>query len=222
MAPSGAPGNSRRSNEHLPTDGGCARGHHDRCIDSGAGLRHRTRGGRIGRRPAHRQRPAGRPGDRRRPGRRGRAPRGSPVPTTRSRATARPASSPLRSPDSRRPGRQQRSSPPATRRSSTRRTTAGAREPTDSGPNVRGDTDYDVAILRIDLNVPAGVNCLSSFDFRYLSEEYPEFVNTTSTTPSSPSSTPTSRGRPTIPTSSPPTTSPSTPPTVRSRSTPPA
>ena len=48
-----------------------------------------------------------------------------------------------------------------------------------SGPNVRGDTDYDVAILRIDLNVPAGVNCLSSFDFRYLSEEYPEYVNTT-------------------------------------------
>ena len=31
-------------------------------------------------------------------------------------------------------------------------------------------------ILKIDLNVPAGVNCLSSFDFRYLSEEYPEFV----------------------------------------------
>ena len=53
MAPSGAPGRSRRSNEHLPTDGGCARGHHDRCIDSGSGLRHRTRGGRIGRRPAH-------------------------------------------------------------------------------------------------------------------------------------------------------------------------
>ena len=48
-----------------------------------------------------------------------------------------------------------------------------------SGPNVHGDTDYDVAILRIDLNVPAGVNCLSSFDFRYLSEEYPEYVNTT-------------------------------------------
>lgn len=46
------------------------------------------------------------------------------------------------------------------------------------GPSIRGNTDFDVTILKIDLNVPAGVNCLSSFDFRYLSEEYREFVGT--------------------------------------------
>jgi uncharacterized repeat protein (TIGR01451 family) len=46
----------------------------------------------------------------------------------------------------------------------------------DGGDNVRGDTDFDVSILKIDLNVPTGVNCLS-FDFRFLSEEYPEYVN---------------------------------------------
>ena len=40
---------------------------------------------------------------------------------------------------------------------------------------MRGNTDRDVTILRIDLTVPAGRNCLS-FDFRFLSEEFPEFV----------------------------------------------
>jgi hypothetical protein len=43
------------------------------------------------------------------------------------------------------------------------------------GLNVRGDNDYDVTILKVDLNVPAGVNCMT-VDFRFLSEEYPEFV----------------------------------------------
>src|SRR5918996_2640950 len=33
------------------------------------------------------------------------------------------------------------------------------------GGNVRGDTDFDVTILKIDVNVPAGRNCLR-FDFR--------------------------------------------------------
>jgi hypothetical protein len=47
-----------------------------------------------------------------------------------------------------------------------------------NGPNVRGDTDFDVTILRIDLLVPATSNCLA-FDFRFLSEEFPEFVGTT-------------------------------------------
>ena len=42
------------------------------------------------------------------------------------------------------------------------------------GGNVRGDSDYDVSILKINLAVPSGVNCLS-IDFRFLSEEYPEF-----------------------------------------------
>ena len=41
------------------------------------------------------------------------------------------------------------------------------------GPFVRGTRD--VTIFRIDLRVPGGVNCVS-FAFRFLSEEYPEFV----------------------------------------------
>ncbi len=44
-----------------------------------------------------------------------------------------------------------------------------------SGPNVRGNTDYDVTILKTNLAVPSGVNCLA-IDFRFLSEEYPEWV----------------------------------------------
>ena len=48
----------------------------------------------------------------------------------------------------------------------------------DSGGNVRGNTDYDVTVLKIDLNVPSGVNCLLGLDFRFLSEEYPEYVGT--------------------------------------------
>jgi hypothetical protein len=43
------------------------------------------------------------------------------------------------------------------------------------GPNVRGNTDFDVSILKIKLSVPSGANCLA-FDFRFLSEEYPEWV----------------------------------------------
>jgi hypothetical protein len=42
------------------------------------------------------------------------------------------------------------------------------------GPFVRGARD--VIIFRIDLRVPEGVNCLS-FAYRFLSEEYPEFVS---------------------------------------------
>ena len=41
------------------------------------------------------------------------------------------------------------------------------------GPSIRGARD--VTIMRIDLQVPKGVNCLS-FRFRFLSEEFPEFV----------------------------------------------
>lgn len=44
-----------------------------------------------------------------------------------------------------------------------------------SGENFRGDTDLDVTVLKVDLSVPTGSNCLS-FDFRFLSEEYPVFV----------------------------------------------
>ncbi|HET9665417.1 MAG TPA: choice-of-anchor L domain-containing protein, partial [Desertimonas sp.] len=45
------------------------------------------------------------------------------------------------------------------------------------GPNVRGNTDYDVTVLKVDLDVPAGPNCLS-IDFRFLSDEFPEYVQT--------------------------------------------
>ncbi|WP_192498746.1 cell wall-binding repeat-containing protein [Ornithinimicrobium pratense] len=43
------------------------------------------------------------------------------------------------------------------------------------GTAVRGDTDRDVTVLRVDMDVPAGANCLS-FDFKFLSEEYPNYV----------------------------------------------
>ncbi|MEX0683921.1 MAG: choice-of-anchor L domain-containing protein [Dehalococcoidia bacterium] len=43
------------------------------------------------------------------------------------------------------------------------------------GPNVRGDTDYDVTILRIDCLPGETANCLS-VDFAFYSEEYPEYV----------------------------------------------
>ena len=49
----------------------------------------------------------------------------------------------------------------------------------DGGGNVRGNTDYDVSILKVDINVPANDNCLAGFDFRFLSEEYPEYVGST-------------------------------------------
>ena len=44
----------------------------------------------------------------------------------------------------------------------------------DGGGNVRGNTDFDVTILRLDLSVPPGHDCLQ-IDFRFLSEEFPEF-----------------------------------------------
>jgi uncharacterized repeat protein (TIGR01451 family) len=40
----------------------------------------------------------------------------------------------------------------------------------------RGDTALDVTVLKIDLAVPEGANCLT-FDFRFLSEEFPDFLN---------------------------------------------
>ena len=43
------------------------------------------------------------------------------------------------------------------------------------GSNVRGDSDFDVTVLKVDLNVPAEMNCVS-VNFRFLSEEFPEFV----------------------------------------------
>ena len=46
-----------------------------------------------------------------------------------------------------------------------------------AGGAVRGDTDRDVTVLRIGVNVPSTANCLT-FDFKFYSEEYPEYVNT--------------------------------------------
>jgi hypothetical protein len=43
-------------------------------------------------------------------------------------------------------------------------------------PAGRGDTARDVTVLAIPVNVPPGANCLS-FDFRFLSEEYPDFLD---------------------------------------------
>ena len=45
-----------------------------------------------------------------------------------------------------------------------------------TAPAGRGDTARDVTVLAIPIDVPAGANCLS-FDFRFLSEEYPDFIN---------------------------------------------
>jgi hypothetical protein len=45
----------------------------------------------------------------------------------------------------------------------------------DNGTTVRGDNDFDVTVLQVNLTVPANVNCMT-VDFRFLSEEYPEFV----------------------------------------------
>jgi len=45
----------------------------------------------------------------------------------------------------------------------------------DPGSSVHGSEVHDAVQLRVDLNVPAGVNCLS-VDFRFFSEEFPEFV----------------------------------------------
>jgi hypothetical protein len=44
------------------------------------------------------------------------------------------------------------------------------------GGHVRGDSDLDVSVLKMEIDVPSSANCLS-FDFRFLSEEYPEFIN---------------------------------------------
>lgn len=43
------------------------------------------------------------------------------------------------------------------------------------GDEVRGDTDADVTVLKVDFDVPEGANCLS-LDFRFFSEEFPEYV----------------------------------------------
>jgi hypothetical protein len=44
-----------------------------------------------------------------------------------------------------------------------------------NGVNARGNTDFDVSVLKVDLSVPATANCLS-FDFQFYTEEYADFV----------------------------------------------
>jgi Ca2+-binding RTX toxin-like protein len=43
------------------------------------------------------------------------------------------------------------------------------------GESVRGNSDFDVSILRVDVQVPSGNDCLS-IDLQFFSEEFPEFV----------------------------------------------
>jgi hypothetical protein len=39
-----------------------------------------------------------------------------------------------------------------------------------------GGSDFDATVMRVDFTVPASANCLMGFDFKFLSEEYPEYV----------------------------------------------
>ena len=70
---------------------------------------------------------------------------------------------------------------PSSRRAMRRRPTVadGNDSSSDGGglitaPN-RGDTALDVSTLQIPFTVPTGSNCVS-FDFRFLSEEYPDYI----------------------------------------------
>lgn len=47
-------------------------------------------------------------------------------------------------------------------------------DPDDNG-DLHGDTDEDVTVLKMGVIVPAGANCVS-LDYRFLSDEFPEFV----------------------------------------------
>ena len=42
--------------------------------------------------------------------------------------------------------------------------------------STRSSVVHDVTVLKVDLTVPAAANCLLGVDFRFLSEEYPEYV----------------------------------------------
>ena len=46
------------------------------------------------------------------------------------------------------------------------------------GPSIRGNSDFDVTVLALQVSVPAGNNCLVGVDLRFLSDEYPEYVGT--------------------------------------------
>jgi hypothetical protein len=42
--------------------------------------------------------------------------------------------------------------------------------------STRSSVIYDVTVLKVDITVPAAANCLLGVDFRFFSEEYPEYV----------------------------------------------
>jgi hypothetical protein len=42
--------------------------------------------------------------------------------------------------------------------------------------STRSSVVYDVTVLKVDVTVPAAANCLLGVDFRFLSDEYPEYV----------------------------------------------
>jgi hypothetical protein len=44
------------------------------------------------------------------------------------------------------------------------------------GGSQRGNTDFDVTVVKIDVNLPSYVNCMTGMDFRFLSDEYSEWV----------------------------------------------
>lgn len=51
----------------------------------------------------------------------------------------------------------------------------GSSDPAAGHQSLRGDTDYDVSVVKVNVNVPATANCLA-LDYRFLSDEFPEFV----------------------------------------------
>jgi hypothetical protein len=54
--------------------------------------------------------------------------------------------------------------------------TSGRTAAFNGGAPVRGNTDRDVVILKVDFTAPANTNCLSVGSFAFYSEEYPEWV----------------------------------------------
>ena len=55
---------------------------------------------------------------------------------------------------------------------------SGSSGANDGGTPVRGNTDFDVTILKVDFTAPANTNCLSVGSFAFYSDEYPEYVGT--------------------------------------------
>jgi hypothetical protein len=48
-------------------------------------------------------------------------------------------------------------------------------DPEPNGGHLRGDSDFDVSVVGVGVDVPAGANCLA-LDYRFLSDEFDEFV----------------------------------------------